>query len=190
MEEFKNLIRQLPDFPQKGILFQDINPLLSNWKTLHAASAELSNRISEVMPYATKLLAIEARGFIMGGVLATMLETGFVPVRKKGKLPSYDSLRTIEYQLEYGTDSLSMDISLINYHDKIVIFDDVLATGGTAEATYKLLQNEIAKGILAPMEKHNICFAFTLDIEALKGKQYLSKQTGIPQDQIISLISL
>ena len=190
MEEFKNLIRQLPDFPKKGILFQDINPLLSNWKALQSASTEMSNQILEVMPFVSKVLAIEARGFIMGGILAHLLEAGFVPVRKKGKLPTYDSLRTIDYQLEYGTDSLCLDMSLVNYNDKIVIFDDVLATGGTAEAVFNLLLQEIKQGKLAPIEKNNICFAFMLDIEILKGKQHLHKQTGIPQENIISLMSL
>ena len=100
---------------------------------------------------------------------------------QKRKTTHHDSLRSIEYQLEYGTDSLSMDISLINYHDKIIVFDDVLATGGTAEATYKLLENEMKNGNLAPLNKNNICFAFLLEIEKLKGRTYLSQQTGISE---------
>jgi adenine phosphoribosyltransferase len=88
------------------------------------------------MPFVSKVLAVEARGFIMGGILANLLEAGFVPVRKKGKLPVYTHTH-YRYQLEYGTDSLCLDMSLVNYNDKIVIFDDVLATGGTAEATFK-----------------------------------------------------
>ncbi|MDD3281629.1 MAG: adenine phosphoribosyltransferase [Bacteroidales bacterium] len=190
MEEYKKLIRQLQDFPKKGILFQDINPLLANWKTLHAASADLATQVSEVIPFVSKVLAIEARGFILGGVLASMLEAGMVPVRKKGKLPTYDSLRTVDYQLEYGTDSLSVDVSLLNYHDRILIFDDVLATGGTAEATFKLLEQESKNDQFAPLSQHNVCFAFMLEIEALKGRKYLSKQTGIPEENIISLIKV
>lgn len=190
METYKNLIRQLQDFPKKGILFQDINPLLSNWKALQGASNELTDRILDVMPFVSKVLAIEARGFIMGGILATLMEAGFVPVRKKGKLPPYETLRTIDYQLEYGTDSLCLDMSLVNYNDKIVIFDDVLATGGTAEAVFNLLMQEIKHGKLAPIEKNNICFAFMLDIEFLKGKQYLHEHTGLPTENIISLMSL
>jgi adenine phosphoribosyltransferase len=188
MDNYQYLIREFPDFPQKGILFYDINPLLSNWKALNATSFSLAEKIVDIMPFATKTLSIEARGFIIGGILSTILETGFVPIRKKGKLPTYDSLRSIEYQLEYGTDSLSMDISLINYHDKIIVFDDVLATGGTAEATYKLLENEMKNGNLAPLNKNNICFAFLLEIEKLKGRTYLSQQTGISENNIISLI--
>ncbi|OQA84948.1 MAG: Adenine phosphoribosyltransferase [Bacteroidetes bacterium ADurb.Bin234] len=190
MEEYKNLIRQLQDFPKKGILFQDINPLLSNWKALQSASTELSDRVSDIMPFVSKVLAVEARGFIMGGILATLMEAGFVPIRKKGKLPAYETLRTIDYQLEYGTDSLCLDMSLVNYNDKIVIFDDVLATGGTAEAVYNLLLQEMKQGKLAPIEKNNICFAFMLDIEFLKGKQYLLEHTGLPKENIISLMSL
>lgn len=190
MEDYKNLIRQLQDFPKKGILFQDINPLLANWKSLHSASTELATQLSEIMPFVSKVLAIEARGFILGGILASMLEAGFVPIRKKGKLPTYDSLRSIEYQLEYGTDTLCMDMSLLNYNDKIVIFDDVLATGGTAEAAFKILEQESTCAQLAPLNKHNVCFAFMLEIDFLKGREYLSKQTGIPDENIISLIRL
>jgi adenine phosphoribosyltransferase len=188
MENYKSLIRQLPDFPRKGILFQDINPLLANWKALQTAGDDLVMEINERMPDVTKLLAIESRGFIMGGILATLLQTGFVPIRKKGKLPSYNSIRTIDYQLEYGTDSLCIDFSLVNYHDKIVIFDDVLATGGTAEATFKLLQQEADKGNFAACNQRNICFAFMLEIDFLKGREYLTKQTGIPDEKIISLV--
>ncbi len=184
MENYHYLIREFIDFPQKGILFYDINPLLSNWKALNATSFTLAENISAIMPFATKVLSIEARGFIIGGILANILEAGFVPIRKKGKLPPYDSLVYSQYQLEYGSDTLSADLSLINYHDKIIIFDDVLATGGTAEATYKLLENEK----LAPLNQHNICFAFLLEIEKLEGRKYLSQQTGISDSNIISLI--
>ena len=190
MDDFSSLIRTLPDFPRKGILFQDINPLLANAKALQSASVDLAEQIADVMPYATQLLAIEARGFILGGVLASLLQTGFVPIRKKGKLPAYVSIRTMDYQLEYGTDSLCVDMSLLHYHDKIIIFDDVLATGGTAEATYKLLQCEADMGNFAPLNQHNICFAFLLEIDFLKGREYLTQQTGIPDASIVSLIKV
>lgn len=187
-KDYDSLIRKLPDFPQKGVVFQDINPLLVNWKALQSASNDLAMDIDIIMPYSTKLIAIEARGFIMGGIVATLLNAGFIPIRKKGKLPNYDSLRSIEYQLEYGTDELVIDMSLLNYHDKIVVFDDVLATGGTAEAAYKLLEKEAEKGSFAPLNPENICFAFLLEIDSLKGREYLSEQTKIPSENIISLI--
>lgn len=190
MNKYRDLIRQLPDFPKQGVLFQDINPLLSNWKALQEASDDLAIAIQEIMPFVTKVLCIEARGFILGGILSTLLNAGCVPVRKKGKLPPYKSVENIDYELEYGINSISLDTSLLEYNDKIVILDDVLATGGTAEATYLMLAREVEKGNLAPFEKRNVCFAFLLEIEALRGKDRLYQHTQIPEGNIISLIRL
>jgi len=92
--------------------------------------------------------------------------------------------------LEYGVNSIAMDMSLLEYNDKIVILDDVLATGGTAEAAYLLLKKEVEKGNLAPFEKENVCFAFLLEIEFLKGKERLYQNTQIPKENIISLIQM
>lgn len=188
MNNYKNLIRQYVDYPKQGIVFQDINPLLSNWKALQDACNDLSFEIQEMMPFITKVLCIEARGFLLGGILATLLNAGCVPVRKKGKLPPYKSIENIDYDLEYGSNTIALDTSLIEYNDKIVVFDDVLATGGTAEATYHLLKREVEKGNLAPFEKENICFAFLLEIEALNGRERLCKSTQIPKENIVSLI--
>jgi adenine phosphoribosyltransferase len=190
MNSYKNLIRQYNDFPKEGILFHDINPLLSNWKALQNASNDLSVEIQAIMPFATKVLCVEARGFILGGILASLLNAGCVPVRKKGKLPPYKSTESIDYSLEYGTNSISLDFSLIEYNDKIVIFDDVLATGGTAEAVYLMLAKEVEKGNLAPFEKENICFAFLLEIESLGGKEKLCDTTQIADENIVSLIQV
>ena len=190
MKNYKNLIRQYVDFPKQGIVFQDINPLLSNWKALQDACNDLSAEIQEIMPFVTKVLCIEARGYIMGGVLATLLDAGCVPVRKKGKLPPYRSVENIEYELEYGVNSIALDTSLIEYNDKIVVFDDVLATGGTVEAAYLLLKREVDKGKLATFEKENVCFAFLLEIEALKGREKLCRSAQIPVENIVSLIRL
>ena len=188
MKNYKNLIRQHVDFPRQGIVFQDINPLLSNWKSLQDACDDLSAAIQELMPFATKVLCIEARGFIMGGVLATLLDAGCVPVRKKGKLPPYLSVENIDYELEYGANSIALDTSLLEYNDRIVVFDDVLATGGTVEAAYLLLKREVDKGKLAPFDKENVCFAFLLEIEALKGREKLCRSAQIPTENILSLI--
>jgi adenine phosphoribosyltransferase len=190
MNHYKNLIRQHQGFPKEGVLFQDINPLLSNWRALQDASQDIANAVNEMMPFPTKVLCVEARGFIMGGVLATLLNAGCVLVRKKGKLPPYTSIRHIDYELEYDVNSISLDMSLIEYNDRIVIFDDVLATGGTAEAVYRILEQEIEKGNLAPFEKNNVCFAFLLEIEALEGKKKLHKNTQIPKENFFSLIQL
>ena len=190
MNTYKNLIRQYADFPMQGVVFQDINPLLSNWKALQEACEDLAADIETVMPFITKVLCVEARGFLIGGVVSVLLDAGCVPVRKKGKLPPYKSVENIDYQLEYGTNSIALDTSLIAYNDKIVILDDVLATGGTVEAAYLLLKKEVEKGKLAPFETENLCFAFLLEIEALKGREKLCQTTQIPSENIISLIQL
>ena len=187
---YKNLIRQFSDFPKEGVLFQDINPLLSNWKALQAASEDIAEAIQKIMPFPTKILCVEARGFLLGGIVATLLNAGCVPVRKKGKLPPHKSIVEMDYDLEYGQNTICMDTSLIEYNDKIVIFDDVLATGGTAEAVYRMLEQEVEKGNLAPFEKENVCFAFLLEIEGLEGKKKLYKNTQIPKGNIFSLIQL
>ncbi|MDR1459407.1 MAG: adenine phosphoribosyltransferase [Bacteroidales bacterium] len=190
MNDYKNLIRQYNNFPKQGILFHDINPLLANWKALSDASADLSVKIQEMTPFVTKILCVEARGFLIGGILASLLHAGCVPVRKKGKLPPYKSTKEIDYELEYGVSSICMDLSLLEYNDRIVIFDDVLATGGTAEAVYSMLLEESEKGNIAPFEKENICFAFLLEIEDLKGKERLYNTTSVAEKNIISLIRL
>jgi adenine phosphoribosyltransferase len=190
MNHYKNLIRQYANFPKQGVIFQDINPLLANWKALQKSCEDLAIKIQEIMPFTTKILCIEARGFIIGGILATLLNAGCVPVRKKGKLPPYESIKNIDYELEYGINSIEIDMSLLEYNDKIVILDDVLATGGTAEAAYLLLKKEIEKGNITPFEKENVCFAFLLEIEFLKGKEKLYQSTQIPKENIISLIQL
>jgi adenine phosphoribosyltransferase len=190
MNKYKKLIRQYNDFPKQGIIFHDINPLLSNWKALQQASLNLSMSIRDIMPLVTKLLCVEARGFIMGGILAYLLDAGCVPVRKKGKLPPYKSTESIDYALEYGINSISMDFSLLEYNDKVVIFDDVLATGGTAEAVYLMLAKEVEKGNIAPFEKENVCFAFLLEIDNLAGRKRLCNTTQIVEENIISLIHI
>jgi adenine phosphoribosyltransferase len=190
MKKYKSLIRQYPDFPKQDIIFHDINPILSNWKALQDVSNKLSMSILERMPLITKILCVEARGFILGGILAYLLDAGCVPVRKKGKLPPYKSTKNIDYSLEYGTNSICMDFSLLEYNDRIFIFDDVLATGGTAEAVYLMLKEEVEKGNIAPLGKENIGFAFLVEIDALAGKERLCNSTQIPEENIISLIHI
>lgn len=151
----KDLIRTIPDFPKEGILFRDITTLLKDPKGLQEAlnlfKAEIPSNIS-------KIVAIEARGFIFGGALAYMLGVGFVPVRKSGKLPS-EKIR-MEYALEYGTDVIEMHKDALSVGEKVVIVDDLLATGGTAKATCALIEKAGAV-----VEK----FLFLIELKDLKG---------------------
>jgi len=162
-------VRSIPDFPKPGILFRDITTLLQD-KT---AFKEAVKRLVE--KYKNKkidlVVAVEARGFILGGAIAQGIGAGFVPVRKKGKLPW--KTKSVTYDLEYGTDTLEMHQDAVKAGDKVLIVDDLLATGGTVKAVTQLLEQEKAKiaGI-----------AFLIELVDLRGKD---KLVGYP---IYSLI--
>ncbi|MDO6470466.1 adenine phosphoribosyltransferase [Maribacter sp. 1_MG-2023] len=134
--DFKSLIRDVPDFPKEGVVFKDITLLLQNPKALK----ETTNALYELLEGQNidKVVGMESRGFIFGPLLADKLNAGFVPVRKPGKLPSATLRET--YDLEYGTDTLEIHIDGIEKGDRVLIHDDVLATGGTANATCKLIE--------------------------------------------------
>ncbi len=137
MQGIKDKIRTIPDYPKPGIMFRDITTLLQDARGFRKTIDEM------VQPFAgtriDKVVGIEARGFILGGAIAHQLSTGFVPVRKRGKLP-YKTLAQ-EYQLEYGTDSMEIHIDAITPGENILLVDDLIATGGTAEAAIKLLRH-------------------------------------------------
>ncbi len=135
--DLKKYIRDIKDFPIDGILFKDITTLLIEPSAFKFALEELYNfaKNKEI----TKVVGIESRGFIFGGALAEKLGVGFVPIRKPGKLPS--KTRTIEYQLEYGLDKIQIHEDAILPTDKILIHDDLLATGGTINAAIKLIES-------------------------------------------------
>ena len=135
-EIIKSKIRSIPDFPKKGIIFRDITTLLQDKEGLKLVIDELTNRYSK-MDIDT-IAGIEARGFIIGGALAYQLGLGFVPVRKKGKLP-YETI-SHEYELEYGTDTIEMHTDSFKKGDKVLVLDDLLATGGTSLAAAKLVE--------------------------------------------------
>ena len=141
--DFKPTIRTIPDYPKKGIQFRDVTTLLGNPRAFRAAVDAL------VQPYAgvrvDKIAGIEARGFILGGAVAHQLSTGFVPVRKKGKLP-WKTLSE-EYDLEYGKDQVEIHVDAVKSGDHVVVVDDLIATGGTAFAAIKLLERAGAKVI-------------------------------------------
>lgn len=129
-------IRTIPDHPKPGILFRDITTLLKDAQGFRKAVDEL------VQPYAglglTRIAGIESRGFILGGAIAHQLSIGFVPVRKKGKLPA--AVHGVDYMLEYGTDRLEIHQDAVGPDDRVLVVDDLIATGGTAAATISLLK--------------------------------------------------
>ncbi len=157
----KSWIRDIPDFPKKGILFRDITPLLKNPAALKETVSLLSQRASGWTPGV--VAGIESRGFLFGTGVALALGTGFVPVRKPGKLP-YDTLR-VEYDLEYGTDALEMHADAVKPGEKVVLVDDLLATGGTMEAACKLVEElgAVVAGCL-----------FVVELTGLKGRERLA----------------
>ncbi len=132
----KNAIRSIPDYPKPGIIFRDITTLLADAKAFRRAIDEL------VQPWSgskiDKISGIEARGFILGGAVAHQLSAGFVPIRKKGKLPH--KTVSIGYSLEYGVDEMEMHVDALMPGEKVILVDDLIATGGTAEAAVKLLK--------------------------------------------------
>ena len=133
--DIKSYIRTIPDYPKKGIMFRDITSLLQNATGLKLAINQLTERYKNFQ--IDKVVGIEARGFIIGTPLAINLGVGFVPIRKKGKLP-YMTISE-EYELEYGTDQIEIHTDAINKGEKILLVDDLIATGGTAEAAIKLI---------------------------------------------------
>jgi len=131
------LIRDIPDYPKPGIVFKDITPLIGNAETFAAVTRAMAAPFRDLG--VTHVVAIESRGFIFGGPIAHQLSAGFVPVRKPGKLPS--ERRTEEYALEYGTDVLEIHADAVDQSSRVLIVDDVLATGGTAAATCRLVES-------------------------------------------------
>ena len=134
--DFKNYIRDIHDFPEKGVTFKDITPLLKDADALQAAATAMLKMIGDVK--VDKVVGMESRGFFFAPILASRLNAGFVPVRKVGKLPSDKISRT--YSLEYGKDTLEMHADSIQPGENVIIHDDVLATGGTAKATCELVE--------------------------------------------------
>ncbi len=169
MDALKRLIRDVPDFPKPGILFKDITTLLRDPKGLRTAVDCL------VEPYRQAQLdhvvGIESRGFILGAIVADRLGVGFVPVRKPGKLPA--ATRSASYALEYGTDALEMHDDAVGPGQRVLIVDDLLATGGTARAAVNLVKEcgaEVA-GV-----------AFLIELEALNGRAQL------PDEQLLAVL--
>jgi adenine phosphoribosyltransferase len=153
-------IRAIVDYPKPGIVFRDITTLLGDATAFRQAVDQL------VAPYqglgVDKIAGIEARGFILGGALAHQLSAGFVPIRKKGKLP-HETVR-IAYSLEYGVDEMEMHVDAVRPGEKVILTDDLIATGGTAEGAVKLLRQQGAEIVSA---------CFVIDLPELGGRKKL-----------------
>jgi len=148
----KNEIREIPDYPKVGINFKDITTLLKNAEAFHYVVEKITDEFCDLG--ITKVVCLEARGFIFGGAVAAKLNAGFVPVRKKGKLPAKIIAET--YQLEYGEDRIEMHVDSLNSTDVVLIHDDLLATGGTAFAALQLVKK---------LGVEKIYFSFVCDLE-------------------------
>lgn len=169
MAQLSRYIRSIPDFPKKGILFRDVTTLIKNKKAFKRSVDEMAKfcKAKKI----DMVVAVEARGFIFGGALAYKLGVGFVPVRKKGKLPY--KTHSFTYDLEYGTDTLEVHTDAIKKGMRVLIVDDLLATGGTVGAVVKMMDKLKAKiiGIL-----------FLIELVDLKGKEKLK---GYPIKSLI-----
>lgn len=160
LEELKHAIRDVADFPKPGIVFKDITPVLLD--------AKLFGRVIELMvqPYRddriSRVVSIESRGFLLGAPMALQLGAGLVPIRKPGKLPA--ATQRVDYALEYGTDALEMHHDAIGKTDRVLVVDDVLATGGTAAAAAQLV-GETGGAVVG--------FSFLIELDFLKGRQRL-----------------
>jgi len=165
-DELKTLVRTIPDYPKPGIMFRDVTTLISHGEGLRATIKNMTE------PFVGKeidvVVGIEARGFILGGSIAEKLGVGFVPVRKKGKLPFETISQT--YELEYGTDELEIHTDSIQQGEKVLIVDDLIATGGTLEAAGKLVK-QLGGQIIAA--------AFIVDLPDIGGSKKC-EQLGIP----------
>ena len=170
-EDLRASIRTIADYPKPGILFRDITTLLGDARAFRRAVDEL------VQPFAgtriDKVAGIEARGFILGGAVAHQLSAGFVPIRKKGKLP-HTTVR-IAYSLEYGLDEMEMHQDAVKPGERVILIDDLIATGGTAEGACKLLK-QIGADVIAA--------CFVIDLPDLGGAQKI-RDMGVPVRSLI-----
>jgi adenine phosphoribosyltransferase len=170
--DLRSSIRTIPDYPKPGIMFRDITTLLGNARAFRRAVDEL------VQPWAgskiDKVAGMEARGFILGGAVAHQVSAGFIPIRKKGKLPH--KRVSIAYSLEYGLDEMEMHEDAVAQGEKVILVDDLVATGGTAEGAVKLLKQQGADVLAA---------CFIVDLPELGGADKIRK-LGVPVRTLIS----
>jgi len=169
-EALKSAIRDIPDFPKKGVIFKDITPILADPELFNMAVDALSSRY--IGKDIKAVAAVDARGFIFGSAVALNLKTGFIPIRKKGKLP----FTTIDesFELEYGSDTLSIHVDAFHKGDSVLLVDDLLATGGTAAASARLIER---------LDGKIVEIAFLIELVFLKGREKLA---GYPVFSAIS----
>jgi len=169
--DLKSLIRDIPDFPKPGILFRDITTLLRNPEGLRYTIDTLAQKCDEAGLSADYVVGMESRGFIIGPPLAYKMGAGFIPVRKPGKLPA--AVHSVEYELEYGTDRLELHQDAFNPGSRVLIVDDLMATGGTAGATAALVEQTGCE---------LVGFGFIIELRDLGGRQKL------PNVPVVTLI--
>ena len=171
-QSLADAIRTIPDYPKPGIMFRDITTLLGDARAFRRAVDEL------VHPWAggriDKVAGMEARGFILGGAVAHQLSAGFIPIRKKGKLPH--AKVSIAYSLEYGIDEMEMHEDAVTKGERVILVDDLIATGGTAEGAIKLLQKMGANVVAA---------CFVIDLPDLGGAQKI-RDLGVPVRTLVA----
>jgi adenine phosphoribosyltransferase len=158
--DLQKYIRNVPDFPKKGIQFKDITTLLKEPAAIDETLKQLYGFAKDLN--VSKVVGIESRGFIFGALLAEKLKTGFVPIRKPGKLPA--ETESITYALEYGTDTIEIHKDAIKIGERVLLHDDLLATGGTAQAAAKLIER---------LGGEVVQISFIVELTALKGKEQL-----------------
>jgi adenine phosphoribosyltransferase len=161
MTQLSEAIRSIPDFPKKGIVFRDITTLLKDAASLRHAVNLLTQRYENSK--IDKIVCVESRGFILGSALAVSLGAGFVPIRKKGKLPA--EVISEQYALEYGTDVIEMHLDALRSGERILLHDDLLATGGTMCAAIRLVEK---------LQAHIVGISFLIELSFLHGRQKLN----------------
>ena len=168
----RDIVRTIPDYPKPGITFRDITTLLADARAFRRAVDEL------VQPFAgakiDKVAGVEARGFIMGGAVAHQLSAGFIPLRKRGKLPH--KTIAVEYALEYGVDAIEMHVDAFVAGERVMLVDDLIATGGTAEAAITLLRQGGAEVVAA---------GFVIDLPELGGAERI-RAMGVPVSSLLA----
>jgi adenine phosphoribosyltransferase len=172
LREIQDSIRTIPDYPRPGVQFRDITTLLGNARAFRRVIDELVEPWS--VAKVDRVAGIEARGFILGGAVAHQLAAGFVPIRKKGKLP-HSTVR-VAYSLEYGIDEMEMHEDAVSRGERLILVDDLIATGGTAEAAVKLLR-KLGAEILGA--------CFVIDLPELGGSKKLT-DLGVPVRTLVS----